>query len=239
MSDGYRLWMNRDEARSRPAAEAPRVLRLPAGHAVAPLDPLGGGSWIGATASGMSVALANAYPVSPSHGPDVPTSRGLLLMEALAQADGAAVRRWVGGKDLAAYRPFSLSVFEPGEPVFIVRWDGRGRSEKRQHAPGLVCTSSSWRPADVVRTRTTLFRRAARDAAGLSEAVLDRLHASREPEPGPYAVSMERSDACTTSLSRVAVSEATVRFWYTDGPPHRTEADLPVSLPRQTADNRP
>ncbi len=233
--DGYRVWMNRDEARTRPRARAPRVLRLPAGPAVAPRDPRGGGSWIGTTAAGMTLALANAYPAPAPPAPKAPVSRGLLLMEALERAGGAAVRRWMGAKDLSPYPPFSISVFEPGAPAATLGWDGRRVSERRTDEAGLVATSSSWRPAEVARTRAAVFRMWAQEHGGFSSAALDRLHASREPAPGPHAVSMERRDACTASLSVVEVSASTVRFWYVDGPPHCTAAGPPGSLPRRRA----
>ncbi len=246
---GYRLWMNRDEARSRAAARGPRALRLRLGSAVAPLDPQGGGSWIGATAGGMSLALANAYAGLPASGAAAakaefgartgPVSRGLLLMEALGRGEGEAVRRMVAEKDLSAYRPFRLCVFEPDAPVRRLDWDGEALSETMVEEAGLVATSSSWQPEEVARRRAALFRRAGRECGGFSAALLDRLHASREPEPGPWAVSMERPDAATVSLSRIKVSEAEVTFWYAGGPPHRTEAGPPRVLVREAAPCEP
>lgn len=56
------LWFNRDEQRSRSVAEPPRQHNLPEGLSVlSPVDPDGGGTWIGVNECGLIVCLLNAY----------------------------------------------------------------------------------------------------------------------------------------------------------------------------------
>ena len=78
---------NRDEYLDRPAT--PPALRedLGAGRVAAPVDERAGGTWLGLNAAGLFAAITNR----PTRRPD-PTrrSRGLLVLDALAEGDEAA-----------------------------------------------------------------------------------------------------------------------------------------------------
>jgi uncharacterized protein with NRDE domain len=80
--DGFRLVSNRDERRDRTVALHPRVERLGSRSVIMPIDPVGGGSWIGVDDAGLVAAVLNRYGGSP-----LPTrlftSRGLIARQAL------------------------------------------------------------------------------------------------------------------------------------------------------------
>ena len=153
-------------------------------------------------------------------------------MGALGHATQESAINFVTGEDLAPYRPFHLTVFGLDGHPQSCRWDGTQLICDRLETPGLVATSSSRDQEGAERIRRALFQNAAQAPSGLSEQVLDDLHRSREPEPGPYAISMERSDAGTISMSHVRVSQGDVSFDYTPGPPHHTDVRERVSLRR-------
>ncbi len=236
--DGYQVRMNRDEHHSRAPGEPPAVFRAGDLEAIAPMDPDGGGTWIGVNEAGLTLALANVYPTNPVALPLEPRSRGLLVMDALASPDAAAVDALIRETDLLRLRPFQLLAFEPSAPVWVATWDGRALSVTRCEDPGLVATSSSRDQKTAEKVRRSWFNTQARASGGLSGGLLDRLHRSRHPQPGPWAVSMERSDAATVSMSAVTVGGTRLSFVYTPGPPHRTAPSEPVVLPRTCLEAR-
>ena len=204
-------------------------------EAIVPRDNEAGGAWIGVNSYGLAVALANVYPDPPPPVPESKISRGLLVSEALRCRDQASVMALVKRKTLSRYQPFRLIAFAPAHPPQSSLWDGSALSVATHSAPGLVATSSSRDQEGADRIRRALFANAAEVEGGLTPRLLEELHKSREPEPGPYAISMERSDAGTLSMSRVRVSADEVSFSYTPGPPHRTEAGPPLVIHRPAA----
>ena len=61
-AEGYDLFFTRDEQRSRPPAEAPRINEAVEGASyLAPTDPQGGGTWIFVNEHGLTGALLKAY----------------------------------------------------------------------------------------------------------------------------------------------------------------------------------
>ena len=224
--------MNRDELLTRAPSEAPRCRDVGSLRAVAPRDPEGNGTWVGVNTAGLAVALANVYPTPPPPPPSRPISRGRLVMDALGRESIHEIGAFLEEVDLPRYKPFLLFAFAPGDDPRGARWDGN-RLEAGLHTdPGLVATSSSRDQGGAERIRRALFDAAAAAEGGLTSSLLEDLHRSREPEPGPYAVSMERSDAATVSMSTIVVSPTEVSFQYVPGPPHATPADPPIVLPR-------
>jgi hypothetical protein len=116
--DEYRwVLFNRDELRTRPKALPPRSFSGAHGNYLMPVDPQGGGSWMGLHDAGFFVCLLNYYPndeiiLGPSF-----RSRGLLIrdiLEAGVFPDGGYLDSRM--KD-AQYAPFYLAAFTGGEPA--------------------------------------------------------------------------------------------------------------------------
>lgn len=112
------LGMNRDESASRPADPPSFIDGVP--PIVAPRDRKAGGTWIGASGTGLIAALSNR------RGRDSATalSRGLLVLDALKQSSIAAVdlllRREVAARE---YNFWNLLVANRNE-VRVFRYDG-------------------------------------------------------------------------------------------------------------------
>ncbi|MGI9627956.1 MAG: NRDE family protein [Longimicrobiales bacterium] len=230
--DGFTLHMNRDERLSRVTGDPPEIWRVGAVQFIAPKDQLGGGTWIGVNDWGLAVAVANRYPNPAPVPPTGPISRGQLVTTALACPDTNAVDEWLETIDCTDYQPFHLVVCGPEGPPHGTLWDGSVRTDVVHSEPGLVATSSSRDQEGAERSRRALFETATRAEGGLTDARLLELHRSRDPEPGPLAISMERSDAATVSMNTVRVTGAEVSFTYTPGPPHRTAPLEPLVLQR-------
>ncbi len=75
---GFRLVSNRDELRTRPPCEAPKVRTLESGaRAIWPADRLAGGTWIAASDRGLALTLLNGNPADPVALPPLHLSPGL------------------------------------------------------------------------------------------------------------------------------------------------------------------
>jgi hypothetical protein len=216
-ADGYSVFFNRDEQRSRAPGTPPM---LHARHPVpfmAPGDPDGGGTWIASNAYGVTVLVLNRYDVD-ARLPANPVSRGTLVMSLAVLSTGEAAGAQLARSDLSRFRPFTLAVFEAGQPATLLGWDGTVLSETRVADAGLVATSSSYHQgrADVVRR--TLFQRALA-AAPLDDDLLNHLHANHADGQRALSPCMHRDDACTVSLTRVGVGPDRVEMHYQAGAP--------------------
>ena len=82
--DGVRIMSNRDERFDRAPALEPRTGALGSRTAAMPIDPVGGGSWIGVNDAGLMAVVLNRYggPVRPMSA--AATSRGAIVPLALA-----------------------------------------------------------------------------------------------------------------------------------------------------------
>jgi len=205
---------NRDEQRSRSPALPPRQWVSDRQAVLAPLDPDGGGTWIGANGAGLAVALLNHYPHTGDVGAAA-RSRGLLVREALETAnDVDGVDALLRESDLQRYRGFLLfALGVDGEPG-LWRWDG-GVLESVSTEAGMVSTSSV-RAEACERYRRTLF-----EEAGSFERRLAAhwRYCEADPALGPM---MRRDDARTQSVVALRLRPDEVELSYTgvkDGEP--------------------
>ena len=75
--DRFTLMSNRDERRDRAVALQPTVERFGARAAIMPIDPVGGGSWLGVNDAGLVAALLNRHAAQQPDARSV-CSRGLI-----------------------------------------------------------------------------------------------------------------------------------------------------------------
>ena len=82
----WRLVFSRDERRNRPQALPPEETVVDGVHVVAPIDPVGGGTWLAVTSAGLVFALMNEYE-APATVADA--SRGLVIPSWSRRARGS------------------------------------------------------------------------------------------------------------------------------------------------------
>jgi hypothetical protein len=231
LAAGFRLITNRDELRTRPLATAPRwhdramfvVGRTDAdAAALFPVDPAGGGTWVGAAPSGIVLCLLNANPVP---APELPPrhkliSRGIIIPRLLAEHAANP-----GGLDdvMDSLRSIELPRFAPFRLVAVAatagadgaafrvseaKWDLR-RLECEDHPPGPACFVSSALGDPLVKPRLSLFDamvRGASDQPGQAQSLAqDRFHRHTWPASPEISVLMSRPDARTVSVTTVEV----------------------------------
>jgi len=211
--DGYDLFFNRDERKTR-AAELPPALARRAGVAfVAPWDGERGGTWLAANEFGVTVCLLNDYASSwrPAFGIES-NSRGHVVTSCAMATNRAEVLRILRAQPLVRTPAFRLVALSRDEAPLVVSWDGVLRYSDGAEVPFL--SSSSFATDDVVAYRRARYQVVAGDIAKPALAELAALHHDHDPARGAHSVLMHRSDASTRSVTHVAVDAGGVRLRY-------------------------
>ncbi len=213
--NGFELFCNRDERRTRKPALAPQVwdggVRF-----LAPVDGQAGGTWIGVNELGLAVCLLNGpLTLASKEGGE---SRGLLVSSLLHKKDVASARRALRAADLDVFQAFRLLLFETGRPPAVLFWDGAGLRQETAAESRIPLVSSSRDLKKAFERRRELLDRLVAEHGGMSPAALEAFHRSHEPEKGPWSPCMHRDDASTVSASRVVVTADRVEIHYAPGP---------------------
>jgi Transport and Golgi organisation 2 len=208
-ASGFRLMCNRDERRTRPPAIPPWIHQLGGRLAVFPVDPQGGGTWVGVNDAGVAVALLNVH-TTPQLRAEPPTrSRGLIVLDVLRCGSMPAVLAAIANLDVRRFGTFRL-VLVHGSTVAVATSDG-ARSMTGAQVPldrPLLFTSSSLGDALVQAPRRRLFQRmVVQGRAGWLDGQA-RFHRHQWPSRPEISVRMRRKDAMTVSRTVVDITSA-------------------------------
>lgn len=208
--DGYEVFFNRDELRTRKPALPPSIVVRDGVRILAPIDGDAGGTWLGANEHGVTIGVANGRAAT-----DVGKfrSRGLLVLDLLASRDLADVERRFEAQSGTPYRPFSLFAIDGAGEMAIF-----GEEKDRPREEGALLFSSSRDPVRARLERARLLDAMRREHGGIDADLLRAFHASHEPERGAFSPCMHRDDAGTVSFSRVRVGPREIVFEYRPGP---------------------
>lgn len=229
---GYRLVTNRDEQRSRPTGEAPAWRTFRGVTALAPLDPVSGGTWVATNESGLTLCLLNGNLEPPPPAPAGARSRGLIIPALIGFTSIDAVLGALATTNLGVYPPFRLVIVEPGsasraEPrVADAFWDGRTLTQTESRSVP-VCYASSGLGDSRAAPRLPLFDATVGRCATAPEQ--DAFHRHVWPDRPEISVCMSRRDARTVSITTVVVEPgiagpARVRADYAQVPDTRAPA---------------
>ncbi|MBA6251365.1 MULTISPECIES: NRDE family protein [unclassified Colwellia] len=218
--NGYELFFNRDEQRSRLLATPPKY--YPINGAIYPVDPVGAGTWIAVSKKGLSLALLNNYQ-APTNNHDNVISRGQLILSLLQNQ--TSVIKQLETMDLKVFQPFQLCIFPEDlsiqkPKIHCVKWNGKQLIEVSVDGKAdLPITSSSLDFIDVSQMRKYRFEQSVNGNESLSNQHKD-FHFSTEKD-GKYAVNMQREDARTVSISHLSIKnhfakESEICFEYFD-----------------------
>ena len=216
--EGFRLLCNRDEALSRPLAIPPKWHAVRSGTAVYPIDPQGGGTWIGVNNNGVAVALLNRQDArgvgtSRPSTDGLVRSRGEIAVALLGAGSLGDARVHLARLDAASYPPF-LALVVSFDRLLCVRGDGAHVTvEEQPLLEPVVFTSSSLGDARVEHVRVPLFRSLvvnSRHPWAGQRTFHDHQWCGR-PD---VSVRMRRFDACTVSRTRVDVRGSRVSLDY-------------------------
>jgi hypothetical protein len=216
--DGFRVMCNRDERRTRPPALPPRLQRIGTRRAAFPLDPLGGGTWIGVNDAGVTLALLNRTAFRPVAGDARalarPRSRGFIVRKALAFGSAESIVDALAALDVTEFEPFRLVIVD-ARLVITAESDGaRLDTTRTTLTQPMLFTSSSLGDALVDRPRRDLFDRMVIHAAGRRLDAQAQFHRHQWHARPQISVRMERADAMTVSRTIVDVTARGRRLVY-------------------------
>lgn len=235
---GYSLWFNRDELRTRGPERQPQRETLAGTVVLAPTDADGGGTWLAVNEFGLTLGLLNGSPGreprasgSPGREPRAGwTSRGRLVRDLAAAADVDSVAERATRADLDAYQPFVLLALEPGRAGSLLRWDGEDLTILS--AESCVPLVSSGLDAEGARRhRETLWALLVGERADPSG--IEAFHASHRGAPAELPPCLHHALVETKSQCRVKVDERRIELVHLPGPPCRTRPGPPLTLDRR------
>jgi uncharacterized protein with NRDE domain len=216
---------NRDEFLARPAAPPtwfPGAGARPA--FVAPQDLEAGGTWMGMNGHGVFVGLTNRPTAAKPAGA---RSRGLLVLDALAQPRAAAVPVELESQQATRYAPFNLLAADGRETWLVQRGEG-GVQTARELPPGVhvICNRD---PEDPGSTKVARIQGLLAGVdpgltpSALAKAlfgVLGAHPAGSNPLENPCVHTAEYGTRSSSVLLQGARERA---YWYADGAPCETK----------------
>ncbi len=233
---GLRLATNRDESRQRPPALPPRLHQTGSQTAIWPVDPLGGGTWVGVNKSGLVATLLNRNDRAPRRAQAGRRSRGEIIPQILENESLSGVAKLVEALDASQYMPFTLVVTDGRTLLRAAASDAPvALCEQALDAQPVMFTSSGLGDAIVEGPRRRLFDGWFGDQpAEWIERQVD-FHRHHWPDEPHLSVCMSRADARTVSLTIVETCAAQVRMSYWGDPPSERGEPVALELPRSGA----
>ncbi|WP_413694188.1 NRDE family protein [Psychromonas sp. KJ10-2] len=235
---GYQLFFNRDEQRTRPQAIIPMLDKQL--NAVYPIDPTGGGTWIATHQSGVSLALLNYYQAQINPSLKNFTSRGVIIPRLLARVD--QIHQQLLSMDLSCFQAFQLCVFDSQLSLLTASkhgarqyvWDGKQLTHSLLSAiESLPVTSSGVDFETVSAYRKQHFVNAINvQTANTADYIQYHQH---QGESGKCSVKMFRDDAKTVSFTHIAVNQNNhlgkkVQLGYVDYFAEQTEEKISLTF---------
>ncbi len=221
-AEGYQLFCNRDEKRTRKPALPPQLAIRKGVRFLAPVDGDFGGSWISTNEFGLTLCLLNGTPAVASR------SRGLLVLDLAHLESVDRVVRHVRQSDLQPYAPFTVAALAPGACPTVIEWSGSRTTIASPESAHFMLTSSSFDTEGVGKERREEYARLM--SAYCKAEMLAAFHGSHGEEPSAYSVCMHRPDAETVSFSRIHVCGARTEFTYVPGAPCQEAGAIKYTL---------
>ena len=209
---------NREEYYQR-GGEPPRLLHGPL-RAVAGVDPVAGGTWLGVNENGVLAAVTNRPKLET---PPQPRSRGLLVREMLAcRAAAAAVDRVVDELQQHPYAGANFLCADAGRAVIL----HAGECLRIQPLPpGIhVLTNGDVDDRNDPRVKYALdwLNRRPYDSAADCVRALRELCAQHEPEHPPICFRHKERGTVSSSIIAVRRELADSTYLHAQGPPCQT-----------------
>jgi len=228
--EGYELFFNRDERKTRSRAKAPTTQNQSGINYIAPTDTDAGGTWIATNHFGITVCLLNYYQFEKSlisQPSNTWISRGEIVRDFAVSTSLAEADTKIESLKLSNYRAFRLFIIDRKGNNRLYVWDGKQlQIELAIDGPR---SSSSIDTQQVKASRYQLYADLKLADSTNREDYLS-YHASHMPNKSAQSVCMHRDDANTVSLSHIEVSDDATNFSYADGPPCSVKLEEPIVL---------
>ncbi len=213
-SQGYDLFFNRDEQKSREKAKPPSMGEKSGVKYISPEDGRSHGTWLLVNEYGISICLLNhSIPVEERKDRSF-LSRGLLPLRGIDCPVVSEVVEIIRSMDLTEFDSFHLVVIGPPRELCLLTWDGTTLKEEHLDTVEVPLTTSSYRSDEIISFRKGLFAEITADVNDEMSKALQDFHHYNDPDTGPFSVMMNRSDACTLSISHIKVDTDKIKFLY-------------------------
>jgi Transport and Golgi organisation 2 len=210
-SDGVRLLCNRDERRDRTPARPPNLIRCGDRTAIVPVDPDGGGSWIGVNDAGLAIVLINRPAGRRSTGRE---SRGLIVTRLLGESSLEGCASAAATVDAGGYQPFRLLAVQRGRALLADADGGRVCLRAFDLSQPRMLTSSSVDADATAAFRSEHFRTIVLAARSDRAAAQQQFHRQQDPDRPSVSVLMSRAEARTVSRTTVDLGPRAAHFLY-------------------------
>lgn len=213
--EGYELFFNRDERKTRGAELPPAQARRAGVAFIAPWDGERGGTWLATNEFGLTICLLNDYAATWRPTPaDEPHSRGHIVTACTAAGTRVEVLQILRAQPLIRTPAFRLVALSRDEAPLMASWsDGVLRYDVGRKVSFL--SSSSFATDEVVAYRGARYTATVRhDGEGIELSSLAALHHEHDRTKGAHSVLMHRNDAATRSITHVAVDSRGVKLRY-------------------------
>ncbi len=211
---GMRVAFNRDERRDRLPAFPPATHKLARRRAVYPVDPVGGGTWIGVNDRGVVAAVLNRTAGFALPAAGGARSRGLIVPAVLSMDDFDSAVSAASRIDPAQYALFRLIVLRGRRAVVFVSDGRRLSSAAADMTRPFLLTSSSLGDKVVAGPRARLFHALMETQRSRWPTAQQDFHDHQWPLRPEVSVRMERSDARTVSRTLIDVTGDDIRLSY-------------------------
>ncbi|ADZ89699.1 NRDE family protein [Marinomonas mediterranea] len=209
--NGYEIFFNRDEQKTRAAALPPEQVTLKGVDVLMPIDPVGHGSWISTNEAGLSLCLLNNYQGKVPEGEL--TSRGHLLKMLSSSTGIEQVAARFKAFAMESFAPFTLLVFVYGQTqVTGFCWDGESVSVEKMQSPHF---SSGVDLVEVSAYRRSVYEKI---ESPDFDSLID-FHRHHHASVPHRSVCMHRGDAKSVSFTYVRVSAKEQLMSYVAGSP--------------------
>ena len=226
---GYCVAMNRDEKLVRHQGLPPAVKVVKGHRVICPSEP-GGGTWIAANDSGVSLALINWYSIARRIEIS-PVSRGGVINATCGVETPKELEVLLSSLPLQRINPFRLIVIFPGLPQITEhRWDLKTLHRNPCAWQPQQWISSGFDESKAQKERSRIFRQKLENKSAGTLGWMRRLHRSHAPERGAFSTCMHRADAATVSYTEAVVTTGATRMWHCLGAPCRPDRHFSVSL---------
>ena len=211
--EGYDLFFNRDEQRSRPKAIPPKVWNCEVGSYLAPQDPQAGGTWIFTNDKGLTGCLLNAYQIENVKPVSNPRSRGLLVKDLAGCKSIESLEKQLHSQVTEnPYSAFYLLGLEKVSEAKLWLWDTS--NIQQLDLPELpFWTTTSVNPNQVLPYRQKLIQESI-SQKGLNAETLHSLHLAKGIPATEHTIKMSRDDAQTVSFTHIQVHPQTTSMHY-------------------------
>lgn len=199
--EGYLIYFNRDEQKTRPKSLPPITQEKNGLKITMPIDPQSSGTWLATNSNGLTIALLNAY--TPQRYLDtnlsLRQSRGKIIPKLIQNPTLETTLQEIQSTDFSNYEEFSLVLFSLNALPHLI--DYRNGELIHTQNPEFPISSSGHNPKEVIPHRKKIYKEIVGNTP--TEKTLHKFHYYQDPKNTPYSVRMERKDAKTESIIKL------------------------------------